>query len=248
LTKTSDKVTAIDTREKTRLAYSEDGDGYDAHRLEDVRGRLLSGHDQKLFATFMPFVPVDLPTLEVGAGTGRFTLPLLEYGRAVLATDINEEMLRLLRTKVGSDYEGLCRVQVEDAFSLSFSGNEFGFLVSFHFIPRLLSVEDQEAALSELCRVVSPGGYLFFNFRNSTSLYRLLYRGHAISSKSVLKILQENGFSVVRMRGKHLISRKLIDLLPRWARSPLAKMDALLWSILPSLAWDVFVLAKNTRD
>lgn len=239
----------IDTREKTRLAYSKDSEGYDAHRLKDARGRLLSEHDQKLFGTFLTDIPTDLRVLEVGAGTGRFTLQLLGQERMVLATDINDEMLRLLREKIkGSGYESLCRVQVEDAFSLSFKDGEFGFAVSLHFIPRLLSEHDQRAALTEISRVIKAEGYFLFNFRNSNSLYGLIDRGHAVGTKAIRKMLYENGFSIVQLRGKHLITRKLIDRLPKWMRQPLASLDALFWNFLPSLAWDVFVLARKRRE
>lgn len=238
-----------DTREKAQLAYSKDSEGYDRHRLENACGMMLSAHDLMLFNEMLPLISSASQILEVGAGTGRFTMSLLENGKRVVATDINDEMLQLLRKKVKErKYDGQCHMQIEDAFSLSFDDNTFDVAMSFHVIPRLLSVADQEAAMTEIGRVVSPAGYLFFNFRNSYSPYNLIYRGHSISAKEMRSILKKNGFSIVAMKGKHLITRKLLDVLPKWARKLVVKMDAALWSFFPSLAWDVFVLAKKRED
>lgn len=44
----------------------------------------------------------DGPILELGAGTGRITFPILEAGRAVTALDHSEEMLAVLRSKLAA--------------------------------------------------------------------------------------------------------------------------------------------------
>lgn len=235
------------TREKVRLAYSKDSDAYDRHRLESTRGKILSQHDLRLVRGMWPSIPTGTKVLEIGAGTGRFTIPLLKDGHEVVATDINEEMLRGLKEKLNqATFAERCTVQVEDAFSLSFADEKFGMVMLFHVIPRMLSESDQEAALKEIGRVVASGGYLFFNFRNSRSPYCCLSGGHTISAHRITGILGENGFSILEMKGKHLITRKLLDVLPTSVGRVTASLDASLWSVLPLRAWDVFVLAKKT--
>jgi len=93
-------MTDSHTREKLRRAYSEDSDGYDKHRLENTRGNLLSQHDLRLFQDMWPAISTGIKVLEIGAGTGRFTIPVLKDGYEVVATDINEEMLRRLKEKL----------------------------------------------------------------------------------------------------------------------------------------------------
>lgn len=236
----------MDSRERVRVAYSADSEGYDRHRLGDSRGRLLSDHDIELFRTMLPAAARDGQVLEVGAGTGRFTIPLLDEGCSVIATDVNDGMLQRLRVKADSEgYAGRCRVQVEDAFRLSFPSEMFRTVVSMHFIPRLLSEEDQLSALSEMARVTASGGRLLFNFRNKLSPYSLFYKSHTLSARRMKEMLYDLGFSVEVSRGKHVITRKLLDRIPSRFRPGVAMIDKQLWGKAPDRAWDVFVLAKK---
>ncbi|MEX0993741.1 MAG: class I SAM-dependent methyltransferase [Solirubrobacterales bacterium] len=98
--------------------------------------------------------------LEIGAGTGYFTLNLLR-GRAIeraVATDISQGMLdRLTATAddLGLDVATVCC----DAEQLPFEDDSFDIVFGhavLHHIPRL------DRALAEFHRVLAPGGVLVF--------------------------------------------------------------------------------------
>ena len=115
--------------------------------------------------------PADARVVELGAGTGRFTLAALARGGRVLATDVNEGLLSTLRQKL--DGEGLadrCRIETEDIFKLSFDDGSIDYAYSIHVIPRFLNLEDQRAAIAEVARTLRTGGRFLFNFRNADSL------------------------------------------------------------------------------
>lgn len=233
-----------DSRDKIRQQYSAGGDKYDDVRLSDPRGALLSEHDVRLFRRI--FAPGDKTKrlLEVGAGTGRFTLPVLEAGYEVVATDINEAMLEELQRKI--EQKGLadrCEVQKADVFNLSFESEAFDYVFSLHVIPRFLSLEDQQAALTEIARVIKPGGRLLFNYRNSTSAYRWLYKGYATTPREMQKILADAGMRIIDKRGKWFLSRKLANTLPLFAGAAVSRLDRCLERFWPDRAWDVFVVA-----
>ncbi len=98
--------------------------------------------------------------LEVGAGTGYFTLNLLRSGvidRAV-ATDISPGMLRRLSETAGQ--LGLAVDAVEaDAAALPFPDASFE-LVMGHAV--LHHLPDLDSAMSEFHRVLAPGGTMVF--------------------------------------------------------------------------------------
>ena len=95
--------------------------------------------------------------LEIGAGTGRFTRPLFGAGIDIYGLDISQPMLeRLLETSV----DGAPSVIVGDATHLPFTDDSFGAGVGVHV---LHLIPDWRAVLSELVRVIEPGGKFFLD-------------------------------------------------------------------------------------
>src|SRR5919107_4984734 len=99
-------------------------------------------------------------SLEIGAGTGYFTLNLLQAGvmGAAVCTDISPGMLRALEGNartLGLDVETVAC----DAAELPFDDASFDLVLGhavLHHLPRL------EQAFAEFHRVLRPGGTLFF--------------------------------------------------------------------------------------
>jgi ubiquinone/menaquinone biosynthesis C-methylase UbiE len=98
--------------------------------------------------------------LEIGSGTGYFSLNLMQLGliERLTATDISPRMLAELGTtaaRLGLEVE----TQTLDAEHLPFADGSFDFVVGhavLHHLP------DLETALAELHRVLRPGGTLAF--------------------------------------------------------------------------------------
>jgi ubiquinone/menaquinone biosynthesis C-methylase UbiE len=101
-------------------------------------------------------------SLEIGAGTGYFSLNLLQSGvvHRATATDISPGMLAALEEsarRVG--VHGSVESVAADAESLPFADGSFDLVLGhavLHHIP------DLPAAFAELHRVLRPGGTLFF--------------------------------------------------------------------------------------
>lgn len=234
----------VASREQVRRQYSHSGRRYDDHRVRNPRGSLLGAHDVGIFQRLLPDDREGMRVLEVGAGTGRFTLPAVQMGFRLTASDVNQVMLATLRAKLAEQrLEDRCRVGVEDVFALSFPDHHFDLVFSVHVIPRFLNLQDQRAALLELSRVVKPGGTLLFNYRNRPSLYGWLYQGHAMKLSQLRLMLGEAGMEITALRAKHLLSRKLLDRLPLAAGKLLSVGERALERVLPGLGWDVFLTA-----
>lgn len=235
-----------DTRQKIQQAYSKSGQEYDQVRMEDRRGRLLSEHDIKLFKQMLPDDLAGKKIAEFGAGTGRFTLPMLERGLSVTATDINDAMLSVLQEKIDAgNFSDRCEWRIEDVFNLKFEDASVEFAVCLHVIPRFLTLDDQRAALHEIARTLKPGGRLLFNYRNGKSLMGALYKSYAASPAQIRDILAAVGMTITVKRGKWFLTRGLLNRLPLPLGRLVAAIDRAMFRFLPNRAWDVFVIAEK---
>ena len=99
-------------------------------------------------------------SLEIGAGTGYFTLNLLHAGvvRSAVATDISPGMLDALQANAARTGLGVETVAC-DAERLPFEDGAFDLVLGhavLHHIP------DLDTAFAEFARVLRPGGTVFF--------------------------------------------------------------------------------------
>jgi SAM-dependent methyltransferase len=108
--------------------------------------------------------------LDVGCGTGKSFLPMLERGWDVTACDISPSMLELARSKVGE----AVRLTVTDMRKLPVFG-EFDLVWSLDdAVNYLLSAEELGSALSGMRANLAPGGLLMFDV-NTLLAYRSFF-------------------------------------------------------------------------
>ena len=92
----------------------------------------------------------DARLLEVGAGTGRLSIPLLERGVDLIGCDLSSQMLRRFHEKLPS-----ARLARADASSLPFPAAHFEAVLTVHVLHLIPSWRD---VLREFRRVLVPGG------------------------------------------------------------------------------------------
>ena len=141
----------------TRVTDPADG----ARLIPLANGRGLSHHERRAlaFALAAPGAPFD-SALEIGAGTGYFTLNLMLAGlvRQAVATDISYGMLGAL-SDTARDLRLTVRTVRTEAERLPFPDESFD-LVFGHAV--LHHLPDLEASFAEFGRVLRPGGTVVF--------------------------------------------------------------------------------------
>ncbi len=129
----------------------------------DEEGRLLSRHGQLEYLTTMKYIRESLEglvapsILEVGAGTGRYSVALAKQGLRVTAVELVEHNLDLLRAKLDGA-EPITAMQ-GNALDLSFLPDAaFDLTLVLGPMYHLYTKADKLRALSEAVRVTKPGG------------------------------------------------------------------------------------------
>ncbi len=128
-------------------------------------GRLLSRHGQVEYLTTMRYIKEcldglsDPRILEVGAGTGRYSVTLAKQGLRVTAVELIDHNLEILRSKLDGT-EPIITLQ-GNALDLSrFPAASFELTMLLGPMYHLYQKEDKLRALSEAVRVTKPGGHI----------------------------------------------------------------------------------------
>ena len=133
------------------------------YNARDEDARLTSKHGSVEYLTTMKYIResvegVDDPAiLEVGAGTGRYSVTLAKEGYRVTAVELVEHNLDILKAKL----DGTERITpiLGNALDLSFlSDGAFDLTMLLGPMYHLYTKEDKLRALREAVRVTKPGG------------------------------------------------------------------------------------------
>ena len=137
----------------------------DYYNAYDEEGRLLSRHGQVEYLTTMKYIRRCLASfpkpsvLEVGAGTGRYSVTLAREGIPVTAVELIECNLEQLKAKLdGTEPITVLKGNALDLSPLPDAAFDLTMLLGpmYHLYTR----EDKLKALSEAVRVTRPGGYI----------------------------------------------------------------------------------------
>ncbi|MBG6213168.1 MULTISPECIES: class I SAM-dependent methyltransferase [unclassified Cryobacterium] len=103
--------------------------------------------------------------LDIGCGTGRFTVPMAELGAIVSGLDMSGSMLRVAASKLKA--KGLSAdLREGDMVSMPFDDDSFDIVTSMLALMHI-PLEDRQQVFQEASRVLRPGGRLLISVKNS---------------------------------------------------------------------------------
>ena len=145
----------------------------------DEDGRLLKKNRRPEYLITMEYIEKYLfdgaNILEIGAGTGRYSIALANKGYDVTAVELVPHNIDIMKKKVKPKYN--IKIIEGNAVDLSFLDDEtYDIVLLLGPMYHLFTDEDKHAALSEAIRVTKTGGIIYAAYiNNDTVMYKLFY-------------------------------------------------------------------------
>ena len=147
-------------------------------RIDEEQRLTGSRHGQLEYLTTMAYIhrylKASFRVLEVGAGTGRYSISLAKEGADVTAVELVESILSVLREN-GSGLENLHAYQGDAADLSRFADHSFDITLVLGPMYHLYDPDEVNMAIDEAIRVTKPGGVLMFAF---LSVYAIMYANY----------------------------------------------------------------------
>lgn len=176
---------------------------------------------EAVLALLKKTVRTDQSVLEIGAGTGRFTLGIARSAATVTAVDISRKMLDLLARKAAEKGVRNINPVPGDFRDMNFDG-KFDLIVSFSAIEY---IKDPKSLFMKISGLLKPGGRLilttahdtFFRFWGRLGNYfRQGVLIGAFSKRKMRRLLRTNGMEIITMNDlcmKTFITRGILLLV-----------------------------------
>ena len=162
------------------------------YKSRDEESRLLSQHGQVEYLTTMKYIHECLSCfafpsiLEVGAGTGIYSVALAKEGYSVTALELVEHNLDVLKSKLDGT-EPITAVQGNALDLSAFRDNSFDLTMLLGPMYHIYTLEDKIQALSEAVRVTKPGGYILVAYcMNEPTIIQYVFMANHL--KDVMEI------------------------------------------------------------
>jgi ubiquinone/menaquinone biosynthesis C-methylase UbiE len=188
----------------------------------------LIEHRVQKFLRLLPEPATLLNILEVGCGNGELSIGLSKHVERYVGVDVSEERIKRLRK---TQHETLSFRHVEGT-KMPFSDEEFDIAISMQLFEHL-HPEDASVHLSEIYRVLKPGGHYFIETPNKwvgphdiSRFFSDTPEGFHLKEYSInelVTLIKESGFDRV----------SVVTWWEREYSAFIARSIERIWSILP---------------
>lgn len=186
----------------TRIFYNSLSDDYDNEQENSIIGSIRKQEFDVVIPQIDKIINSDIDVLEIGSGTGRYTLPIAMRCNSITAVDISEKMLSILSEKAEKSNIKNINIITGNIENISID-KKYSVLCSFSSFEY---INDLAALISHLSDNLHQGGYIYFTtahlsfFRFFAQIGNALRQGiwlKAYSRKEIQKILKNCNFENV---------------------------------------------------
>lgn len=148
-------------------------------------GRLLKKNRMPEYLTTMKYIEKYLTPnskiIEIGAGTGRYSIALAEKGYDVTAVELVPHNIEIMKKKVKPNHN--IKIYEGNACNLSFiESNTYDIVLLLGPMYHLFTDKDKHLAISEAIRVAKKGGVIYSAYcNNDTCMYKMFYKKRILS-------------------------------------------------------------------
>lgn len=224
---------------------------YDSRRFRGFGGKYIEENevDSNLHPLKTHLMPApSIKILDIGAGRGRLSVPLLKLGYKVYCLDSSPEMVKILKRGFPER-----RVFLQSAFEPLKRSLKFDAITSLRFFDHF-SISDQNKLLSNFNKNLKKDGYIVFCALNKNSieylLSKILYFGKLnfyYTVNEYEKLFNSLGFKIIDFKSRFFLPRGIFlysQSIPILAKI-LMRVDSLLNKYLPkNSALLIFLLKK----
>ena len=172
--------------------FDKEAENYDEWYLTKV-GRIVDKLETECVFSLLS-LPENSKILDVGCGTGNFSIKLAKKNFKIVGIDISKKMLNIARKKSKQQSLNIEFIEM-DAHKLDFENEYFDgviSIVSFEFF------KDPQKVMEEIFRVVKRGGSVIVGIINRESAWGKLYSSPAYKEKSVFKYAKLKTFEEMK--------------------------------------------------
>lgn len=179
------------------------------------------------------------PVLELGAGTGRITIPMAQDGASVCALDADAAMLAALRRRLGAlpaDVQARVTTVAGDMRSFQLDRRFALVIAPFRAFLHNVTPDDQAACVQRVYAHLEPGGRFAFNVFHPSLEYMARNAGalagvwrwsatHALPGDGHVLVSEANHYDTVRRRVHSVHRYELYDPAGTLTRTFLQRLD-----------------------
>lgn len=122
------------------------------------------------------YLTPDSKIIEIGAGTGRYSIALADRGYDVTAVELVPHNIDIMKKKVKPEHN--IKIYNGNACDLSFiESDTYDIVLLLGPMYHLFTDEDRHKAISQAVRVAKSGGVIYSAYCNSdTTIYKMFYK------------------------------------------------------------------------
>ncbi|MGB7329664.1 MAG: class I SAM-dependent methyltransferase [Rubripirellula sp.] len=233
---------------------AEEAARYDEKRFTDGAGKRIHRFEMDCLHWGVAKATKQSRLIEVGCGTGRLLVELLDKGYDVTGVDASDPMLNQLREKLlqrGVEAE----LYLAEGAATGRPSDHYDFVYSIRVLNQTESPEYALRMVKELIRIAKPSGHVLIEFVND---YRPRWGAAAktrtirssvtrLRPHQVANAIEEGGGRTLGYKGCFLLSMQAYKKSPSILLPIVSLADRVLSALLPRLCARTYVLAQK-RD